>query len=312
MFSRGKKIGAIRFFGGGEPTLEMGTIKKIVGFAREKYGIGCFEIQSNLLFGKSDAEFIADNFSKIICSVDGPPEIQKMQRGVTPAQSRIIEKNLGFFLSKKIDTMVKCTVSKYSNQMLEEIAEYFAKIGAKKVMMDIICQKGKALVPESDFNTPPGLESFLKNFSKAKKLAEKKGLFVFSWFLPVEFSGIHFCQNQLFCDPCLTTDGYISVCDEHFLGKGNKSPFIIGKVDWEKNKINLFRKKTEALKKRTVPNMPKCSECFLKWSCRGQCPSRCLDLQGDFHKPNEEECRLMKRYSREFLLWKAGQALKHA
>jgi len=304
----GRQIDRVRFQGGGEPTTEMPLIKKTIEYAKSRFGITKFEIQTNLLFSEKNAGFIGDNFSYVCASVDGPEEIQAKHRRVSPEENKIIKRNLRHLPKRNLDFSIKCTVSKYSNEKLKEIVDYFSSLGVKTAVFEPVFEMGNASAQASDFNTPPEFSEFLERFTEAKKYGEKKGFFAYSCFLPLEHSGIHYCGGT-YCEPCLTTDGYISTCDEHFVGKGDKSPFIIGKMDRKSKKARYNESKIAFLKGRIAPELASCSDCFLKWSCRGQCPSRTLAETGDIYKPNPEKCKIIKQYSREYLLYRARAAL---
>ena len=303
-------VDRVRFQGGGEPTLDIDLIKKTISYAKNKYNIKKFEIQTNLLFPEKVAKFIAKNFSYVYGSVDGPEEIQFKNRGITSNQNKIIERNLCYLAKKIPHFSVKCTVSRYSNKRMKEIIDYFWKKGVRNIIFEPIFKMGKAEKSENDFNTPPSLSNFLKEFLKIKKYAERKKVFAFSCFLPLEYSGVYYCGG-VSCSPCLTTDGYISTCDEHFLGENDKSPFIIGKIEERGKRIIYNRENISSLRKRNVLNLKTCENCFLKWSCRGQCPSRVFAETGDIYKPNKKKCNLVKKYSKDYLLYKAREILRN-
>jgi len=304
----GVEVVHLRFQGGGEPTLEIPLIKKTVEYARRKHRIERFEIQSNLLFDQKTAQYLGKNFFQVICSVDGMPEIQARQRGVSPEEGRKIERNLKYLLTKNLKIPIKCTVSRYSNNKLREIIDYFSSLGVKEVVMEPVFAMGRASSPESDYNSPPEFEDFLREFTEAKKYGEKQGVFAISCFLPVEFSGLHYCGG-VSGTLGLTTDGYISTCDEHFLGEGDSSPFIIGKMDWDKKKAAYDKEKIAVLNGRTALGIAGCQSCFLKWSCRAQCPSRTFAETGDIYKPDRKNCKLIKQYAKEYLLYRAREEL---
>jgi len=307
---RSKKIDRVRFQGGGEPTLEINLIEKIINYAKNKFNIKKFEIQSNLLFDDKVAKFIGQNFTYVYASIDGPEDIQFKNRGVTPNQNKIIEKNLKYLLTTVPHFVIRSTITKYSCEKMEEIVDYFINVGVKNAVFEPVFKMGKAKYSSNEYNTPPSFNSFLSKFVEIKKYAEKKYLFIFSCFLPLEYSGLYYCGGSSCYSICLTTDNFISTCDEHFLGQQDDSPFIIGRFDKLRKKIIYNRNNIKLLKNRNVVNLNSCKNCFLRWSCRGQCPSRTLDNTGDIYKPDQSKCKWIKKYSKEYLLYKAKQILK--
>lgn len=305
-FDGGIEFEMVRFQGGGEPTQSINKIKEIVDLLEKKYKVNKFWIQSNLLFSKEVALWLSDKFSTIVASVDGPPDIQQKQRRLDDEDQKILEENILFLLSKDVDVPIKCTITKHSNNKQIEIVDYLNNLGIKTIIMEPVFQMGNAETPSNDYNSPPEPEDFLKEFVKTKQYARKLGILTASPFLPFEYPAKYHCGacGNIEATPCLTTDGFVSTCDEHFLGKGDDSVFIIGKYDDEGKNVKYDVEKMIQLKNRNTDNIIPCKSCFLKWRCKGMCPSRTFDETGDIFMPNKDSCELIQKYSKRYILEK--------
>ncbi len=301
----------ISFFAGGEPTLAIDKIKKIIEFITEEYPDKNFElsIQTNGIFDEEIREFLIRHFKNITISCDGIPEIQLKQRP-SPFLSKkdeieILENNIKE-LSKKKAVGVRATLTKASIKKIIDSALYFYKLGIRNMHFEPITIAGRALRVGSEYSTPPDTENMIDKLIQLNEYSEilsfrlSKGSI-----LPLvsRFSG-EFCGA---CGKnfCLTTDNFISTCYEvtNFDNSHESEIFIIGKFkkNNQKYEIEWYKDRFQTLLKRNIYNIPKCKKCEFRYGCGGYCPIRILRETNDIFTPSEKICNTIKKYAYKFL-----------
>ncbi|MFH1294917.1 MAG: radical SAM protein, partial [Candidatus Aenigmatarchaeota archaeon] len=83
--SEKRKVNII-FHGGGEPTLDLDSIKTITIYARKKLNSPNLNLQSNGTYSRAVGNWLLKNIDGIVFSCDGPPEIQDAQRPLLSGQ----------------------------------------------------------------------------------------------------------------------------------------------------------------------------------------------------------------------------------
>lgn len=304
----------IRFFGAGEPTLKFNLMKQIYDYAHEKAGDKLsVEIQTNGVFSKNVAEWLANNVDIIWISWDGTPKIQNFYRPSKGGKrtSEIVERNARFLLKNgKGMTGARTTIGSFNLYKQKEIINYFANLGIKNVWADpIIPAVGKeALEKNID------LMEYSKEFLKAKELADKLGVFYGSQ-LTCNFDEKTF-YNCRACLPMphLTTDGYVSACDMASFGESNgpMSIFIYGKWDKENNKIIYDKEKIDRLRSRSATNMAGCRGCEIIDHCAGYCLGEVVNETGNLFGKKEYICEPIRFLAKNMPLNKGRYKYLHS
>jgi len=298
----------VRFQGGGEPTVKIGLVKKIVTYARKKVKKAYFGIQTNGVFSEKTALWLGQNMNWVSISCDGPPLIQNKQRPFKNGEktSHFVERTIRILSKSNINLFVRSTVTAYSVKKQREILEYFYRLGIKQIHFSPLFKMGRSGQTTNLFTQRPDFNTYINEFLAAKELAEELNIYLKE---NIFFS--LYCKKDIFCDCSipnfmLTTDGFISACYDDYLGKSHeKSPFIYGKYDKKNNKFILNEKKIKYLQRRTVNNIKKCHDCFLKWNCGGGCPSRALRVTKDIFKPSKEDCLSARKVSKKYIVYRA-------
>lgn len=301
----------IHFFAGGEPTLAIKEIEKIIEYLKKRYPQKklSLSIQTNGVFDKETRDFLIKNFEKITISCDGIPEVQIKQRPSPfislEEEIKKIEENIKE-ISKVKHISIRATLTKGSLPKILDSTIYFYKLGARHIQFEPITIAGRALKAISPYTSPPDKEEMIKNFIKLQEYAEVLG-FKFSGgsLLPfnLRFSG-EFCGA---CGKnfCLTPDNFISTCYEvtTFENSPEAEMFVIGKLFNENGefRVKWYKKRFERLKKRTIYNISECANCIFKYGCGGYCPIRMFRDTGDIFTPSKEICKTIKNYAMKFI-----------
>ncbi len=298
----------IRFQGGGEPTVRIELVKKIVAYARKRVERAYFGIQTNGVFAKETALWLAKNMDWVSISCDGPPSVQDKQRPSKNGKqtSHFIERTIKILSKFNINLFVRATITAYSVERQKEILEYLRRLGINQIHFSPLFKMGRSDQTTSLFTQRPDFDTYINEFLAARELAEELDIYL----KENVFFNIY-CKRNIYCDCSipnfmLTTDGFISACYDDYLGESHeKSPFIYGKYDKKNNKFILNQKKVKYLQRRTVNNMRKCHDCFLKWNCGGSCPSRALRVTKNIFKPSKEDCLFTRKVSKKYILYRA-------
>ena len=280
----------IRFYGPGEPTQELGLMKQIVGYAKEKAGDEVsVEVQTNGVFGSNALSYFADNVNIAWFSFDGTPDIHDANRplpGNKPS-SPIIERNVKTLTNGARDDQifgVRSTITDINMGRQVEMIDYFSSLGVKHIWVDpLFPEVGKVPVcdkPVNDFHFD--MDNFIETFVPAYRYAESKGIF-YNTFLMCNFDG----ESPYHCragspTPHFTPDNYISACDmvTHGADPGHMEPLIYGKWNEEKEKIIIFPDKVKNLQLRSTDNMTHCMGCDVALNCGGYCFGETLNATG--------------------------------
>lgn len=300
--SKHNNLKILRFRSKGEPTDYLHVIKDIVELSKVDFKIDEFAIQSNFSFDDSVRKFLFDNFTIFHASISGNFPASKMHSGLNITNRyHIVEENLKYFCQKADDIVVHCDISKFSNNYLIDIVDYFFDLGIKVIFFEPM-NVSQNISNKDEHHIAPDIHMFLEKLISAKLYGLNKGVFIESTLLPVgnRNGRLHYCGG-VSCSMSLSSDGLISSCDEHIFYK-KEELFMIGKINSVNGNIDFDDKKVKYLKARTPLNMLSCNNCLLKFSCLGQCPYRTLCSTGNIFKANCKSCVLMKKYSKKYLL----------
>jgi len=287
----------IRFFGNGEPTLEIDLIKEIVKFAKDIDQKSTFELQTNGFFSENHAKWIGKNMNIVWISCDGFPEIQNYYRPTVNSgnSSVIVERNIRYLASLPITLGCRITIGRKNINQQVEIINYFKSLGVKAVMSDpMFASVDDCNSPFSEMESPD-LLGYAKNFLKARKYAEKIGIFYGS-ILTVNFDE----ETECACRACipyphLTIDGHVSACDmASDVSNKKMSALIYGEFDKAKNKIIYHNDKINIIKSRKGSNMTACSKCEVLKNCAGGCLGEALNETGSMFGIKPEACKAIK------------------
>ena len=288
----------VRFFGAGEPTVEIDLLKKIHSYAKQKGGEAVsFEIQTNGAFNDSVADWLSENVDIIWVSCDGTPDIQDRHRPCLNSSiksSELIEKNIRRLHNGKAFVGIRATITDENVNQQIKMIDYFSRLGIKDIWVDPIFPpvSKSSITNKNDFNTM----NFAEKFLEATQYAYEKNLFYGS-ILTCNFndSVIKHCRACIPV-PHLTTDGFVSACDMALFGKdkNHMSELIYGKWDKDSNKIIYYDDAVKRLQNRTTDNMRHCEICSAKEHCGGYCLGEVLNETGDLLGCKKGVCEAIK------------------
>ena len=297
-FPTGIKAKSLRFFSPGEPTQRIDIMRECVNYARLLNPLITFELQTNGLFeSDEDTKWISDNFNSVWFSLDGPAEVNDLNRPdkFGNGKTKEIEKNMKI-VSEKTFVGVRSTVDEEVLYKQDTIIEYYYNLGIKYVCLNPLIRaikrndKCKFDVTKSDLN------KFAYGFTNAYKKAIELDMIVsssltFNFDEPTKVS----CRSCIPM-PQLNPDGSVSSCDMALYSdtKEELKCFIYGQWDKNNKKIIYDMDKIKYLQNRNLTNLSKCQNCKVKDYCAGGCAGRVAYQTGDIFDVIPEYCSAIK------------------
>lgn len=287
------------FHGGNEPLLYPEIIANIIEICcnvAQKYNLELWPFcTTNGVFSEKIAMWAASTFYGITLSWDGPPEIHDQFRLTSDgtATSSIVARTAGIlscYLHGLKQLKIRCTVTNYSVNNLQEIVQYFYKHNIKWIEFYPVFQNSDKSVNIDIFVDPV---EFVENFLKARNWAKKYDIIL--GYAGSRLSEFHdkYCpvfQKNL----TLTPDGYLTCC---FLKshnyKNHNSKFMYGNFSHKFDKLEIDWMKLVNIFSEISKCYPACKNCFNYFHCAKLCPWIC-PLQSNLTKLDRENCTIEK------------------
>ncbi|MCD8206002.1 MAG: thioether cross-link-forming SCIFF peptide maturase [Clostridia bacterium] len=296
--SGNRKILEVDFFGG-EPLMNIGTIKKVVAYAREKEKETgkkfLFTTTTNALLLTSDViKFFNEEMENVVVSLDGRPDVHDAVRKSVSGKGSydLVIDNAKKFARARGDKKyyVRGTFTAKNLDFSEDVI-YLAEQGFDSISMEPVVTDIEDLAIKEEH-----LPVILKEY---EKLAER---YLDKWEKGEGFNFFHF-NIDLEGGPCLPKR--VSACgagNEYFsvVPSGDiypchqfaqEEPFYMGNVF--KGKLDEKIRKTFA--ENSLFTRRGCDACFAKYICSGGCNANNFHFCGDINEPYGITCAMMKK-----------------
>lgn len=290
----------VRFFGAGEPTMELPLMRKILAYAKSKDLCTTSELQTNGCFDKDTALWIAENIDIVWISSDGVPKVQDYYRPMANGgrSSDILENNIKYLSANtKGITGIRATITNTNVHNQIDLIKYYAGLGIRIFWVDPIFPEIDRLESFEDLD----MDIFTEEFLRAVRYAYKHGM-TYGSILTCNFDepGEYACRACLPV-PHLTTDGYVSACDMALFGNdtNHMNVFIYGKWNSTEKKIEYFQDKIKFLQSRKLSNMPHCQKCDAGEYCRGYCLGEVMNETKDLFGCKNKICGSIRKLLNE-------------
>ena len=95
----------------------------------------------------------------------------------------------------------------------------------------------------------------------------------------------------------------LEVCRE---SDPRRDVFITGKYDFDSKEFVFYMDRIQKLRSRNIDNIDYCKDCYAKYNCAGDCPSKCLSQSGSLFDPsfNTDRCEMTRKIIKEVLVGK--------
>ena len=282
----------VNFFGG-EPTLEIETIRNTVEYLKKLELKNIFlRISTNGTLNKEDLDYLVDNNFSIILSSDGKPnkEDELSKRRVAEK----VEKNIKQLVKRNATFRIRCTVTNSNLKDLPESISYWKTLGVDHVHLEPYHPIGTS---EEELKLLPDANEFIKYFKLALDKAEEHEIWIQNGiYMNLLTPSTYFCTGAAGKFRIYNPDGSITSCYRVQSFQNKISNFYIG--DWKKDlnnnkhRINPYRYNEEKLLNHSINDMNKCSHCKAKYICGGGCLMRNLTQGGSINSPDKWICKV--------------------
>jgi uncharacterized protein len=307
--SEERKVGLV-FHGGGEPFLpeNMPLVMGAVRYFKERTSlfnlIPDIVATTNGFMNRRTLELIVQNFNDLNISLDGPEDIQNTQRPTKEGGESFsqVMKTIEYLEKLGFSYTLRATITKDSVSRMPEIAEFFCSISSKDhFKMEPLFECGRCKTSKAESPDP---KDFIRYMAEANKVALARGRTInYSGSI---LDGIYDCfcsslDNGFFC---VLPDGNATSCLEVCREDDPRAEiFITGKYDPKTKKFVFNKDRIQRLRTRNVDNIPYCADCFAKYQCAGECPSKCHSQTGDMFDPHANgRCEMTQGVIKEALL----------
>jgi uncharacterized protein len=297
-FPTGIKASMLRFFSPGEPTMRMDIIRECVDYARHINPDIKVELQTNGLFPSlEDTIWIANNIDIVWFSLDGPPEINDVNRPDKDGkgQTKAIEENLNI-VSQFAKVGVRSTIVEKTIERQEDLVDYYLGLGITNLGFNPVIRPIQRKDEGNKEVTRVSIMNFAKNFLQAYNHAKSIGV-VLASSLTFNFDEpTHIACRSLVPMPQLNPDTSVSSCDMALYCDTKKELqcFLYGAWDNDEKTIRYDSKKIHHLQNRNIDKLPKCKNCEIKRFCAGGCAGRVAYQTGSIYKVIPEYCLATK------------------
>lgn len=265
--------------GGGEPLLSWDVLEQALKFARARAeGKGFPLYMSIVTNGSLLTGSIVDSLKALDCAVCISFEVLEDLQNCQRNHYAQVCSNIELLRRAGIRTMLNSTITPASvSRMVEMIGEIADKYS-------FIAQYTMEPVTGYEmFSTPEDMEGFYNSFYdgylKCKDIARKKGINLrFTFDDSLRGITIRHCPGKF----TLTPQGTISAC--HLTSSPKEKRYarcVYGNVS-SSGKVELDFEKFKQIRDINVFSYERCTDCFAKWSCGGECMARNDTYPGEF------------------------------
>lgn len=285
----------VTLFGGGEPTLNVHTIKHII----EKYGNRIRWVLTTCgVLSPRFLEWLIDKGVIITFSVDGPPEIQNFLRPLknNKPSSTLVERSMRIWLDRSGKPFsVRTTLTGGTADKIDSILDYFYALGVKTVHLEPLYNLGRATeLVENGLLKQLSVEKWVEVTIRALKWAreKKKRIRIGELSYLLHPSAASYCGPMCGKTIVVNHKGKLTACSE-VVDEENEgwNLFCIGDCQSE---FRIDKQKLDQLAGRIPDNMASCQNCFARYLCRGGCSHKGWAATNDLFVPDPGHCKFIK------------------
>ena len=301
-FSEGEKSVV---FHGGEPMLNMATLRAAVKYIRKLQESGrlpqslTLKLNTNgSLITKGRADYLKQNHIDVSVSIDGKEEIHDSCRHYPDRRGTFAETMRGFYLMRNagLDVEVSCAAGPHNMRLMKDLAGWFKEeLKIKRFSWNILWNP-----PGSEASSDLYIKKLTTSILKSFLYCQKKGLHerTTAGIFDALFSGgastgnCPGCGEQMVVSP----DGSIGVC--HVSTEIAPAPACHVSQPFQPQDQELFVEFT----KRSPVEMKDCLDCTALGICGGGCPLEAFRCSGSVWSRHAGYCTHIKA-ALEWFIW---------
>ncbi|GHV72314.1 thioether cross-link-forming SCIFF peptide maturase [Spirochaetia bacterium] len=286
----------LQFHGAGEPMMNPGIVKKAIEYAgnitSQRGQVLYTRISTNGFYSEDTARWMADTFSHISLSLDGPPEIHNLQRIAENGDGtyETVIRSLRIFEEKGVLKRINAVITEQGINDMEKIIRHIRSVsGIKQLRLLPMEYCGRCETTDMD---PLNFNLFTRNLEKLLPEAASLGLELLS---PLEYVDsyleyyCHACGGTM----CVAPHGRISTCIEVMDESSGADELLIGA--YQDNQIVIDWDRVMSLRKRNYRSIESCKECTFRNNCSGNCLVRAARKNGTVMSADRDSCERTKR-----------------
>ncbi|MBR6102814.1 MAG: thioether cross-link-forming SCIFF peptide maturase [Ruminococcus sp.] len=304
-------------FFGGEPLMNYGVVKEIVAYAREEEKkvdkhIRFTMTTNGMLLTEEKMEFINDEMSNVVLSIDGRKEVNDRMRprvDGSGSYDRIVE-NFKKFVPMRGDKdyYVRGTYTKYNLDFSEDVMHLY-ELGFDQISVEPVTADPKMPYAITDGDLPKIFKEYEILADKISKIrSEGKFINFFHFMLDLD-AGPCAIKRLKGCGSgneyvAVSPDGYIYPCHQ-FVGIDK---FKMGNVNDGTFNYDMKNEFAHA----HIYTKPDCIKCWAKFFCSGGCNANNYLYTGDIHTSYKLACEIQKKRLECAILLKALEKMDTA
>lgn len=289
---------SILFFGG-EPFLNFSLMEKIIEYG-QKVGlnINYTTITNGTIMNDAIQKCIDENFFELGISLDGPKEINDMQRyGSVDSVHDWVVDTIERLKAGKRPLAIKCTVTKNSVNNLTNIAEHISSLGVSSMAFADVSRvpnDSKFILSDSEFElyVQELSEILVKNIRQlalGRKTTVISPIFGILRQLITKTRAIHICSaGREYI--AVTANGDVYPCH----GFAGMDQFKMGNIYDEAFPGEAFDRIKCIFKAHSVYSSEECSSCWARFLCGGDCAVHSYMFNGKISRPTTRRCIVAK------------------
>ena len=286
-------------FYGGEPFLNFPLMNDVVEYgSRNGLNIKYTTITNGTIMNNTIKEFIYKKFFALQISLDGPKDINDLQRygSLESVHDRALE-TLGQLRSRAYPLSIKCIITKKSINKLNTIVEYLSSLGVSSIAfaeVSLIPKDSEFYISDSEYKDcitelSHILSRNLDQLASGNKAPIIGPIFDILRSLTTKTRKVNYCSaGREYV--AITADGDVYPChgfvgmDEFKMGNVYDEDFPGESYDIIKNIFNNIN----------VYTSKECSSCWARFLCGGSCTVHSYIYNNDLSKPTKRRCIMAK------------------
>lgn len=285
----------VALFGGGEPTLNIRTIKHIIGKYNKQVR---WNLTTSGVMSPSFLEWLVDRGVEITFSIDGPPDIQNSLRPLKNGKpsSELVEKSINVYRERSNRPItVRATLTDDTIKQIHDILNYFDGLDVKTIHLEPLYSLGRAVpLIQNGVLNPVSPEKWKHTVVKSLAWARqhKKRIKIGELNYLLRPSATAYCGPINSRTLVVNHQGKITTCVEVVDEKNEEwDIFHIGSCF---PRFYTDQQKLDHLASRISDNMVLCKDCFARYICRGGCPHRGWVATGNLFAPDPNHCNFIR------------------
>lgn len=262
----------VSFPGTGEPTQAWDTMNHLVALVedltRDHPPGHKISMSTNGVFSRSRAEYIADHFTGVSLSMDGPADIHDAQRPAANGRGTFedVFATASYFAGREFLFSIRATVTEIGVDRLSEVWDFFERhFPGVPVGFERMNPIGRG---HASSLRPPSAERFDAAFERLfAEAGRHSGLLVNSGVGKLNLLQSAFCKSLSFPCMTITPSGAVSACTRD----GAPDLFHYGQWNAETRAFDIDMDKVTKFRELSVDSFAECADCFAKYHCAGDC-----------------------------------------